>query len=189
MLLEVGEEKKVKKFPLLGSKAKLALLRELSLARSSSLDRQKKKKRKTMSGPAQPQQLDRRLSSRRRSRALSLGRWGGGGGNVGGGGGGDGTAAGNAQNGDDGDGNVVAGAEPRTALPLLNEYAAAKASGVGSKISEVSWCCSVCCFVVEREREEREERSREVEKTAFVGIDALIFFALDLDLLNSSFPA
>ena len=83
-----------------------------------------------MSEPAQPQQLDRRLSSRRRSRALSLGRWGGGGN-----GGGD-ASAGNAPNGDDGDAsNGVA--EPRTALPLLNEYAAAKASGVGSKISEV----------------------------------------------------
>ena len=37
-----------------------------------------------MSEPAQPQQLESRLSSRRRSRALSLGRWGGGGGGAGG---------------------------------------------------------------------------------------------------------
>jgi hypothetical protein len=81
------------------------------------------------------QQLDSRLSSRRRSRALSLGRWGG----VGGTGGGD-AAAGNAPSGDDGDaGNGVAAAEPRAALPVLNEYAAAKASCVGSKVSEVGF--------------------------------------------------
>lgn len=92
-----------------------------------------------MSAPAQPQQLERRPSSRMRSRALSLGRWGGGGN----GGVGDG-AAGNAQNGGD-DGDIGVAAEPRTALPLLNEYAAAKASGVGSKISEVG--SLICVFV------------------------------------------
>ena len=90
-----------------------------------------------MSDPAPPQQLDRRLSSRRRSRALSLGRWG-----TAGNGGGDGAAAGaaTASPNANGDGVASAGgaaAEPRASLPLLNEYAAAKASGVGSKISEV----------------------------------------------------
>jgi hypothetical protein len=88
-----------------------------------------------MSDPAPPQQLDRRLSSRRRSRALSLGRWGAAGGGTGGdGAAGAATASPNAND----NGVAAAGAaDPRASLPLLNEYAAAKASGVGSKISEV----------------------------------------------------
>ena len=85
---------------------------------------------------AEPQQqLDRRLSSRRRSRALSLGRWGA----LAPGNGGGGDAGTAAANGDDGDAYNNAAAEPKTALPLLNEYAAAKASVVGSKILEVRW--------------------------------------------------
>lgn len=87
----------------------------------------------------QQQQLDRRLSSRRHSRALSLGRWGASAGNSGGAGDAGTRAAASSTNANGDDGS----AEPRTALPLLNEYAAAKASIVGSKISEVR--CFVPC--------------------------------------------
>jgi len=113
-----------------------ALARTLDFFSSSDRSKQKKKIEDAMpvaedesSAASQPQQqLVRRLSSRRRSRALSLGRWAGGGDA-----GGNGTSTSGDVDGIESD----VDADLRASMPVLNEYAASKAASVGSKVSEV----------------------------------------------------